>query len=256
MKAALSQRGRIPFFYKKSDKEFQLDPYERYESMVSRQSALHLADGLWDSYPMQAVLDFAAPFYPSSQVAHILEIGCGVGRWIATLAQTFPKADCWGIDYSYQMLKRAREFWVDQTDIHIDLSSKGFSNILNIKGHRLKNLNFGLAKASALPFNYESQDLIINSFLLDRLDDPARGLAEMYRVLRPKGKLILITPLNFSKAAHWKAYYPPIKLFQLLGQIGFEVLDWQEEILINEPLDFHGNSVRWKCIGFAAQRKD
>ena len=253
MKTPISYRKGIPFFYNKTDIDFQKDVYERYDSMVQRQSALHLADPLWGEYPMQAVLDFAAAYYPDDAKA-ILEVGCGVGRWIATLAQHYPQATCWGIDYSYQMLKRANEFWVHGKDLHLDWSNKGFVEALNIKGHQLSNLNLGLAKTSDLPFSDASQDLLVNSFLLDRLDNPAKGLGEMYRVLRPNGRLILMTPLNFDQAIHWENLYPLRKIYDLFIQIGFTILEWREELIIEEPLDARGNGIAWKCLGVVASK--
>ena len=47
MKIPIQTRQGIPFFHDKNEKEFQQDPYERYDPMVIRQSALHLADELW-----------------------------------------------------------------------------------------------------------------------------------------------------------------------------------------------------------------
>ena len=254
MNTPIAYRKGIPFYYDKSEVEFQKDIYERYDTLVVRQSALHLADQLWGKYPMQGVFDFASPHYPDSDIEHILELGCGVGRWIATLAQIYPQASCWGVDYSYQMLKRAREFWLLGEDISMDLSNKGFLQPLTSTGHQLTNLNLGLAKASDLPFSDSSQDLILNSFLLDRLDDPAKGLAEMYRILQPNGKLIIVTPLNFDQARHWRNFHPPIKIYQVLTQIGFNILDWKEELTIEEPLDVRGNVVTWNCIGLVASK--
>jgi len=91
--------------------------------------------------------------------------------------------------------------------------------------------------------------------LLDRLEEPSQGLIEMHRVLKSNGKLILITPLNFNKAKHWETYYPPIKLYHILNQIGFDILQWEEEMIIREHLDFHGNLTEWKCIAFVAKKK-
>jgi SAM-dependent methyltransferase len=253
MKPILDRKG-IPFFHQKTALEFQQDVYERYHEMVMRQSALHLADELWGAYPFQAVFDFVETHYPKEAEINILDIGCSVGRWIGTLAERYPKATCWGIDYSYQMLKQANDFWVKGKEISIDLTEKGFSK-KTIDGHELTNLKFGLAKAENLPFDENSQDLIVNSFLIDRLENPMQGLAEMYRVLKPNGKLIVMTPLNFQKAAHWKTYFPPIKIENMLKNMDFEILDWQEEIIINEPLDLRGNSVRWKCLGFVVEKK-
>ena len=253
MKSILGVRKGIPFFCDKTTLEFQQDIYERYDEMVVRQSALHLADSLWDGYPFQPVFDFADKHYPSSSHLSILEIGCGVGRWISKLAITYPQSTCWGIDYSYQMLKRAKEFWVDGKEISIDLTDKGLQRQL-VKGQQLDNLNFGLAKAENLPFDENSQDLVVNSFLIDRLENPRNCLTEIYRVLKPNCKVIALSPLNFNKAENWNKYYPPYKLSELLKEIGFEIVEWTEDIRIEEPLDFHKNTVNWKCISFVAKK--
>lgn len=253
MKPILSYRKGIPFFYQKTALEFQQDVYERYQEMVVRQSALHLSDALWGGYPFQAVFDFAEKHYPKAKDIHILDIGCGVGRWIGSLAKRYPKADCWGIDYSYQMLKRANEFWVEGQEISIDWTDKGLAE-QRLKGEENDHLSFGLAKAEQLPFDENSQDLILNSFLIDRLENPKKGLEEMYRVLKSEGKIIVVTPLNFKKAVHWKRYYPAKQLSSILKGIGFEILEWKEDILVNEPLDLHQNSLHWNCLGFVAKK--
>lgn len=255
MKPPISYRKDIPFFHEKTAAEFQKDIYERYDDFVVKQSSLHLADEVWDGYPWQPVLDFAAPHFSGFQPQKIVELGCGVGRWIGQIAQNFPEANCWGIDYSYQMLKRAREFWVEGKMILFDLTKRGYAKRFQVQGHQLGNLQFGLAKASNLPFDENSQDLVLNSFLLDRLENPIKGLKEMYRILKPDGKLILLSPLNFGNVVHWQNYYPPVKLYHILLKIGFEIEDWQENIEVREPLDLHGNVVCWKCLGFVVRKK-
>lgn len=253
MKSIVLNRKGIPFFYQKTSLEFQQDVYERYHEMVVRQSALHLADEIWGKYPFQSVLDFAEMHYSNKDISNIVEIGCSVGRWISALAKAYSNATCWGIDYSYQMLKRANEFWVEGKEIEINLTNKGFFR-KSIVGEELNNLQFGLAKAENLPFGECTQDLVLNSFLIDRLENPKKGLEEMYRILKPNGKLIVVTPLNFNKAEHWKTYFPVDKLATILKEIGFKVLDWKEDILIEEPLDFRGNMVCWKCLGFVVEK--
>ncbi|MEM7572126.1 MAG: class I SAM-dependent methyltransferase [Bacteroidota bacterium] len=251
----LFTRREIPFFYDKSPAEFKQDPYERYDDMVSKQSALHLADALWGHYPIQPVMDFAQHLYPSYEQANILEIGCGVGRWIGSLAHQYPKAQCWGIDYSYQMLKRAHEYWLLGKTLELNLANRGFSTPIFVPGHQLENLQLGLAKATALPFSDQSQDLVLSSFLLDRIEDPQAGLDEMYRVLKQQGRLILVTPLNFHHEQQWVDYYPPPKLRARVQQMGFELELWQENLHIFEPLDAHGNAVIWKCVALIALKK-
>lgn len=255
MNQPIYYRKSIPFFHDKTAIEFQKDNYERYDEMVIRQSALHLADEIWGMYPMQKILDFAQDHYPKlDSESQIVELGCAVGRWIANLAKHYPQANCWGIDYSYQMLKRAHEFWVKGKDISIDLSNKGFPQVFDIQASQLKNLQFGLAKVEQLPFADQSQDLVLNSFLLDRLDDPIKGLNEMYRILKQHGKLILISPLNFQQAAQWAKLYPASKIRDLLNQLGFKILDWTEDLIIREPLDARGNLIEWKCLALVAKK--
>ncbi|MEL6923914.1 MAG: methyltransferase domain-containing protein, partial [Bacteroidota bacterium] len=170
----------------------------RYDEMVTRQTALHLADELWNGYPMQPVLDFVTKHLHIPPKAKIVELGCSVARLIAGLAQQYPDSECWGIDYSYQLLKRAKEYWHFEAVVNIDGSFRGMKPVI-ARGTMLNNLHFGLAKAEALPFDDASQDVLINSFLLDRLQDPVKGLQEMHRVLKPGGQLIMISPLNFTK---------------------------------------------------------
>lgn len=252
MHAPIYNRRGIPFFHDKTELEFRQDNYERYHDMVVRQSGLHLADQFWERYPFQAIFDFGEKYYPKEQDINILEIGCGVGRWIANLAKQYPESTCWGIDYSYQMLKRASEFWIGGQEISIDLKDKGLGQLLQ-KGERLNNLKFGLAKAEKLPFENSSQQIIVSSFLLDRVENPMQCLKEMYRVLEQNGQLILISPLNFKQVDHWDMYYPPSQLSIVIREIGFEILDWKEDLIVHEPLDVKGNFICWKCLAFVVK---
>ncbi len=253
MKTPISHRKNIPFYCHKTAVDYQKDVYEHYDSMVVRQTALHLADDWWGGYPMQPALDFAQPYYPTS-VQNVVEIGCGVGRWLAAVAQLYPRAKCWGIDYSYQMLKRAHEFWLEGRTLLLDGSNKGFDASLPLRGKQLPNVQLGVARASDLPFEANSQDLVWSSFLLDRLPNPYEGLLEMRRILKPNGTLILVTPFNFDQASNWQQYYPSSAFRNVLEQMALDVVAWQDDILIQEPLDRHGNAVLWKCWGVVAKK--
>ena len=249
MQEPIRYRNRIPFYYDKSKEEFLQDPYERYDTMVVRQSILHLADDQWLSYPFQTVKDYIESNWPSSDPENILEIGCGVGRMIGDIAAQFPDSNCWGIDYSYQMLKCAHEMWIDGEEIVLDLSRSGFEDSVTLEGNMISNLNFGLAKCEALPFADASQDLVISSFLLDRLSDPLNGLKEMKRVLRKDGKIVIVTPLNFNTRKNWNQFFPASKLRKVIENMGFDVWDWKDDIIVQEPIDRRGNKVVWNCLG-------
>ena len=254
MKPPIRYRKKIPFFHDKSEVEFQRDDYERYDPTVIRQSALHFCDHLWGAYPFQEVLDFVEAYLPP-KMDNILEIGCGVGRWIAELSQKYPKAQCWGIDYSYQMLKQAVAFWVDGQPISLNLTNKGFETPISVDGHQIPNLQFVLAKAATLPFADQSQDLLVHSFLIDRLPNPKEAMLEFHRVLAPNGLMCFITPLNFNDAKNWADFYPPKKLFRWVDN-SFEIMDTREKITIIEPLDIHGNHIHWNCVGIVAKKKN
>ena len=246
-------RKGIPFFYDKTESEFREDIYEKYDEIVTKQSALHLADVLWKGYPMQAIVDFINQHLHLPARAEIIEIGCSVGRLIGSIAQANPATTCWALDYSYQLLKRAKEFWIDGTTIHIDVTLKGMQKVL-LQGTSLKNLHLGLAKAEDLPFDDETQDTVISSFLLDRLQDPFKGLHEMHRVLKKGGQMMLISPLNFTKTEHWQQLYPLDKIKIYLETMGFEVSVLVENMPIIEPLDIHGNVILWKCLALACKK--
>ena len=249
MKDPIRYRQEIPLYYDKSASEFRLDPYERYDSMVLRQSMIHLSNSLWDNYTGKGIQNYIQDNWPRQIPNDILEIGCGVGRLIGDIAQKYPDSNCWGIDYSYQMLKRAKEAWVESKSFYLDGSKFGFGSNIHVGGKSIKNLNFGLAKCESLPFDDHSQDIVFSSFLLDRLEDPIQGLKEMKRILRKDGVLIVISPLNFGDSANWSRFFPVQKLKREVEDLGFTVSDWNNNLNVKEFLDRRGNCVSWNCVG-------
>jgi hypothetical protein len=72
--------------------------------------------------------------------------------------------------------------------------------------------------------------------------------------LKVGGKLIIVTPLNFKHAISWDRLYPSYKILELLEGVGFTIIHSEEDLLISEPLDAHGNSIQWKCLALVAQK--
>lgn len=249
MKVPIHIRKDIRFYHVKTGLEFRQDPYEKYDPMVIRQSMIHLSDKLHSSYPFQSVLDFVVSNIPVDKVNNILEIGCGVGRLIGEVAMIHPDASCWGIDFSYQMLKRAKEAWIDDKYLELDFSQYGFFDSIKIGNVCLSNLELGLSKCELLPFSDHSQDIVFSSFLIDRLPNPLLGLKEMKRILKSNGKIVIVTPFNFSDINLWETYYPTDKFKRLLDDVGLKTLEWKDDIVVREPLDRHGNFITWNCVG-------
>ncbi len=99
----------------------------------------------------------------------VLDIGCGPGFYIAELAALVgPDGEAVGIDPSADMLSLAAE---------------------RCKGHT--NIAFHEAPATSLPFGDASFDAALSVQVLEYVEDVDGALAEMHRVLRPGGRLVL-----------------------------------------------------------------
>ncbi len=100
----------------------------------------------------------------------ILDAGCGNGRYLRfLLRRADPDAELTGFDLSAGMLRRA--------------------------GRRLKGRRPALVAAdlARLPYRDQSFDAIVCGWVLEHLPDPRPGLRELHRVLKPGGKLLLLT---------------------------------------------------------------
>ncbi len=116
----------------------------------------------------------------------MLEVAVGTGQQLAALARRNPDGWTVGVDLADGMLAKARR----------RLARDG-----------LDEVELGRADALALPFEDESFDLLVNSFMLDLLprDDIPRALEEFRRVLRPGGRLVLS---NMTKGQRpWNRVY-------------------------------------------------
>lgn len=72
---------------------------------------------------------------------------------------------------------------------------------LSLAEHRLPDLPRAVAPADALPLPAQSVDLVLSSWVLEHLPDPARTFREVARVLRPGGAFIFLAPGAWSPAA-------------------------------------------------------
>jgi len=105
----------------------------------------------------------------------VLEVGCGLGDFSIYLAKY--GANVIGTDFSTSAIEFAKE----------KCTAKGSS------------ASFQLADAQALPFDSNSFDLIFSCECLEHVPDPRKALSEMFRILKPNGRLILTTE-NYSNA--------------------------------------------------------
>jgi ubiquinone/menaquinone biosynthesis C-methylase UbiE len=111
----------------------------------------------------RVVADVAAARLPVG--ASVLDVGTGPGRVPRMIAERCPQLSVTGIDLSPEMIARATA-----------VAARGPA------GH---SVSFQVADVAALPFGDESVDLVVSSISMHHWADPAAGLRDVARVLRP-----------------------------------------------------------------------
>lgn len=120
----------------------------------------------------------------------VMDVGCGPGRLTRRLAaQTGPQGEVTGVDPSPPMLELARR-----------------------RARTLTNCRFVSGTAQNLPAHDGSLDVVVSSFALHHVPEDVRAgaFAEMARVLRPGGRLLIadacptgrVTPAIARAMAH------------------------------------------------------
>jgi len=143
---------------------FDMPTAGTYDALVAS-----LLGGLYER-----VADEVAEAYPTGT---ILEVGSGPGRLAVRLAQTASNREITGVDISSAMVERA--------------------NWLAVGTGLGERVRFEVGDVGALPFPEGSFHGVVSTLSLHHWPDPARGLAEIHRVLRPGGEVWIYD------LAHW-----------------------------------------------------
>lgn len=109
---------------------------------------------------LQAALDRPA--------CRVLEIGCGAGKFLSSLALDLPRHRYTGVDPNPAALEYARR--------------------------NAPDVEFHAGSAEALPFPPQSFDVVLALDVLEHVQEPGRVLAEIERVLAPSGSLHAFIP--------------------------------------------------------------
>jgi SAM-dependent methyltransferase len=124
------------------------------------------------SYDPEQVADTALERLAASPEDRVLELGCGSGRLLFRLAARARRGRVVGIDPSELMVRHARHrnrSWIAAGRVRVE---QGSSRDLT-------------------RFDDESFDRVLGVHVVCFWDEPARDLAEVRRVLRPGGRLLL-----------------------------------------------------------------
>lgn len=90
----------------------------------------------------------------------LLDIGCGRGESMEAFREL--GVDCWGLDIADSAIKKQVK--------RVDVSREGF------------------------PFKDNTFDIVYHKSLIEHLYNPDNLMRETYRVLKPKGRVIILTP--------------------------------------------------------------
>lgn len=126
--------------------------------------------------PYRRLLDDVAKSLNPCSEAYILDAGCGTGNLLHHLIRLKPEIKAVGIDYAPAMLQRAR------------LKCKKFRNQKQRIYLRKTDLN------STIPYNDEDFQAAACINVLYAVNRPDILLKEIHRVLKDRGRLVLVTP--------------------------------------------------------------
>jgi SAM-dependent methyltransferase len=139
----------------------------------------------------------------------ILDAGCGNGRYLKAMRKfAGPDAEFCGCDLSEKMLERAARRFKDRAPALL------------------------AADVTRLPYADNSFDAVVCGWVLEHLPDPALGVKELARVLRPSGKMLLmVTETNLFGAICSRFYHNRMmsraELRAVCDRLG---LDWGQEL--------------------------
>lgn len=161
-----------------SDRKYHtsLESYDNIDGMQNYLDFLASEDGQFFRHVLQTAF---AQRLGNDRDQQILDVACGPGWLTAELAKSFPSIE--GCDGSHLFVEHAR---------------KTYPNLKFIE----TNLN------NTLPYSDNEFDTLIMSMAAHDIEDQSKTFAELYRILKPGGKLMLtiVNPYYSDPVGVWK----------------------------------------------------
>lgn len=252
-----SVKDGIACFIVKTQAEIERDKYENVAENIDFYTWLAYSnlDTQIDSKPIYSrISTIVTQHLKSASDAIVLDVGCGVGRTLYDLSNKFESNQFVGIDYSLNMLKRVKQILLSNKELQLDLSTSGLPPFkLEVKSQ--SNLHLLQASVMELPIKPNSADVVINTFLIDRVPDVRLAIEQMITVLKPRGLFVLSSPLNFQTTKDWE-FGNPDTLIMLLTELGIENIQSEDNIEHKEVLDVRGNTKTWNTLIIWGRKKE
>ena len=133
---------------------------------------------------LRAQMDFSVMYLSAVPDGRLLEVGCGNGEMLRNMQKLGWRVH--GVDFDEAAVARAREKGLD--------------------------VSLGDLHSQAYPDNYF--DAIMMSHVIEHVHDPRAVLQECHRILKPGGRLVMVTPNTSSWGhrlfgRHWRGLEPP-----------------------------------------------
>lgn len=133
--------------------------------------------GIWWRYFRASYQEITGLLSKEKPIPVLLDIGCGTGQFSISIIKSGIADKVFGIDISQKMIDYAKR------------------NVI-ISGIATKKIDFINTSADVLPFSNDSCDYVtcLNSF--HHYPNPDQVLAEIKRILRNGGKLLILDPFK------------------------------------------------------------
>lgn len=148
-----------------------------------------------------------------------LDVCCGTGDWTIALADAVgPEGKVYGLDFSENMLKIGEE----------KVQARNYRNITLVHGNAME-----------LPYDDNTFDYVTIGFGLRNVPDYMQVLKEMYRVLKPGGKVVCLETSQPTMPVFKQVYFFYFKhIMPFFGKLfakSYEEYSWLQESTMNFP---------------------
>jgi SAM-dependent methyltransferase len=179
---------------------------EDLEKLHQESSREHFID-IWTRRAMLARMG------PLPAAPTVIDLGCSTGYLLEDLRRAIPAASLIGVDLVAGGLRKAHR---------------------NVPNARLLQ-----ADVCALPLEGESVDAVVSANLLEHVPDDERALAEVFRILRPGARAVIVVPVGPRNYDYYDRFlgherrYARGELARKADAAGLQIL---EDIHLGAPL--------------------